>query len=89
MSIQTGRAVPSRKANSPVGHDAIIPTAADLARFADKLPPRAAWAAATAWASYRVAQIETGPGHIALDVLTHEMPVAYRQNWARKILKAA
>jgi hypothetical protein len=72
-----------------MGHEAIIPTAADLAMFADKLPPRAAWAAATAWASCRAVQIETGPGHVPLDVLTHGMPLAYKQNWARQILKAA
>ena len=65
----------------------IKPTKEDLKRFAGSGSPRSQLAKATAWRSLCILQQEEGPGYPALDFLAHEMTAAYRQNWAKKLLK--
>jgi hypothetical protein len=64
----------------------IKPSRDDLKRFAGIGTDRANLAAATVWAGLRILQEEKGPGHAALDLITCEMPEAYRKNWAKKLL---
>jgi len=64
----------------------IKPSREDMKRFAGIGTQRANLAAATVWAGLRILQEEKGPGHAALDLLTCEMPEAYRKNWAKKLL---
>jgi len=64
----------------------IKPSREDMKRFAGVGTQRANLAAATVWAGLRILQEEKGPGHAALDLLTCEMPDAYRKNWAKKLL---
>jgi hypothetical protein len=67
----------------------IKPKQADLKRFAYLDSEREQAAAATAWVGMRELQIATGPGHMALDVVTSGLPKAYLRNWAKELLKAA
>ena len=67
----------------------IRPKRADRERFSHFDTERKRIAAATAWAGLCAFQQEMGPGHAALDLLTEEMPEAYRRNWAKGLLKAA
>jgi hypothetical protein len=75
----------SGKKTKPVG---VEPTREDIDRFSHLDTESKRVAAATAWAGMRAFQIEMGPGHAALDLITAELPEAYRRNWAKGLLGA-
>ncbi len=61
----------------------IRPKRIDIERFSYLDTERKRVVAATVWASMRALQIEMGPGHMALDLIASNLPVAYRRNWAK------